>query len=361
MKRPEVSVIIPTKDRIRETETCLAALHRSVKSSRLAVEVIVVDDGSRDGTQETVRKISRLWGKSAPLRLIRFANSRGPAAARNAGASASRAPLIAYLDSDCIPQYDWLGTLVRDLKNTGFTALECRTLPSTPPPFGPWDFVVKNKGKVSGFTLNILRRKAVMEVGGFDERFNRPYHREDTDLLFKLVENGAKVGVSTALMLHPVRRFGPGRFIREGRNGIHEALLFFRHPRLYFTRLKWIDGLFFPAYYLGFYAGAGWLLGALSGFIPMNRAALAGAGGLTLASLLATIYVRLRNRKIKPALLLLLAIESLIAPFIRLFWVLAGFGRATLILASGRLNSDRKRKLSANRQDASKTSPWPTS
>jgi cellulose synthase/poly-beta-1,6-N-acetylglucosamine synthase-like glycosyltransferase len=200
-----------------------------------------------------------------------------------------------------------------------------------------------NKGKVSGFTLNILERKALAAVGGFDERFNNPYTREDTDLLFKLLENGARIGVSRALMLHPVRRSGPGRFIRDGRGGIHEALLCFRHPRLYFTRLKWIDGLFFPAYYLGFYAGALWLLAAIYGIVPLDHLALAGIGGLTLASLAATVYVRLRNRRITAGQFPLLVLETLVAPFTRLFWVAAGFLRASWILLTGNLNADRRK------------------
>ena len=217
-----------------------------------------------------------------------------------------------------------------------------------PPPYSPWDFVVMNKWKVSGFTLNIIYREAVISAGGFDERFNRPYHREDTDLLFKLLDNGAQIGVSSALMLHPVRRPGPGRFIREGRNGIHESLLFLRHPRLYFTRLKWIDGLFVPAYYLGFYAGAFWFLGTISGLVPLDRKALEGIGGLVIASLLATIYVRLRNRKISPSRLPLLALESLIAPFTRLFWVAIGIIRALWILLKGEIDVARMRRPASN-------------
>ena len=87
---PEVSVIIPTYNR--------RAMMREAIDSVLAqtgaiFELIVVDDGSSDGTAEELARI----GES--IRIERIEN-RGPAAARNRGVEIARAPLIAFLDSD---------------------------------------------------------------------------------------------------------------------------------------------------------------------------------------------------------------------------------------------------------------------
>src|SRR5579863_5806919 len=86
---PEVSVIIPTYNR--------RAMVREAVSSVLAqrdanFELIVVDDGSSDGTSEML----------ADLKDVKVARTehRGPAAARNRGVEVARAPLIAFLDSD---------------------------------------------------------------------------------------------------------------------------------------------------------------------------------------------------------------------------------------------------------------------
>jgi glycosyltransferase involved in cell wall biosynthesis len=87
---PLFSVVIPTHDR-------LELLKRTVQSIRQQsfpdYEIIVVDDGSRDGT------IDWLAENNSWLRGIRQSN-KGPGAARNAGAQVSHGQYLAFLDSD---------------------------------------------------------------------------------------------------------------------------------------------------------------------------------------------------------------------------------------------------------------------
>ncbi|MGH7781957.1 MAG: glycosyltransferase family 2 protein [Candidatus Binataceae bacterium] len=95
---PEASVVIPTYNRramVRE-----AAL--SVLAQREAhFELIVIDDGSTDGSDKDLARLQiECGGKhSGPMRVERIEN-RGVAAARNRGVALARAPLIAFLDSD---------------------------------------------------------------------------------------------------------------------------------------------------------------------------------------------------------------------------------------------------------------------
>ncbi len=89
---PEVSVIIPTYNRrvmVRE------AINSVLAQTAAPFELIVVDDGSSDGTAEDLARL----GAESGIRIERMAN-RGPAAARNRGVAIARAPLIAFLDSD---------------------------------------------------------------------------------------------------------------------------------------------------------------------------------------------------------------------------------------------------------------------
>src|SRR5262245_2041506 len=87
----EVSVIVPARDR----EAFVAEAVRSALGQEgPGLEVIVVDDGSRDGTRAAVRAIA-----ADRVRLVDWPG-RGPAAARNAGVRVARAPLVAFLDSD---------------------------------------------------------------------------------------------------------------------------------------------------------------------------------------------------------------------------------------------------------------------
>jgi glycosyltransferase involved in cell wall biosynthesis len=87
---PEVSVIIPTYNR---RAMLPEAIDSVLAQSRPTFELIVIDDGSTDGTLED---LTRLGEK---IRLSRI-DHRGPAAARNCGVALARAPLLAFLDSD---------------------------------------------------------------------------------------------------------------------------------------------------------------------------------------------------------------------------------------------------------------------
>jgi len=87
---PEVSIIIPTYNR---RAMLLEAIDSVLAQSNQSFELIVVDDGSTDGTAEHLTRL----GKAVRAERI---DHRGPAAARNRGVALARAPLIAFLDSD---------------------------------------------------------------------------------------------------------------------------------------------------------------------------------------------------------------------------------------------------------------------
>jgi glycosyltransferase involved in cell wall biosynthesis len=88
---PDVSVVVPTYQRVAFLRASLESL---LAQEGVALEVIVVDDGSTDGTAE--------WLAAHPdprVRALRRAHA-GIAAARNAGVAAARAPFVAFHDSD---------------------------------------------------------------------------------------------------------------------------------------------------------------------------------------------------------------------------------------------------------------------
>ena len=86
----EVSVIIPTYNR---RAMLLEAIDSVLAQSSQSFELIVIDDGSTDGTAEQLTTLDRT------IRFERIEHS-GPAAARNRGVALAHAPLLAFLDSD---------------------------------------------------------------------------------------------------------------------------------------------------------------------------------------------------------------------------------------------------------------------
>lgn len=92
------SVIVPTYNSRGTIASCLEALlHQSMPPSEY--EIIVVDDGSTDGTEEIVKKYDVKY-LSQP--------HRGPAAARNLGVAHAAGDIVLFTDADCVPAADWI-------------------------------------------------------------------------------------------------------------------------------------------------------------------------------------------------------------------------------------------------------------
>ena len=72
------------------------------------LEVIVIDDGSTDGTEKIAKKF--------PVKMIRNPESRGQSFCRNLGAKKARGTILAFLDSDCVAGKTWLKELTIYLK-----------------------------------------------------------------------------------------------------------------------------------------------------------------------------------------------------------------------------------------------------
>ena len=106
---PAVSVVIPTFNGADRLPATLAALARQTLP-REDWEVVVIDDGSTDNTGEVAA--------AGGARVIRFPANRGVGAARNAGVAEARAPVLAFIDDDCIPQPDWLEQLIEPFRDS---------------------------------------------------------------------------------------------------------------------------------------------------------------------------------------------------------------------------------------------------
>ena len=112
---PGVSIVIPVKDRAEELERCLASL-AALDYPHENIEVIVVDDGSRDESTQVARRFGALVVPSG-------GTGRGPAAARNVGARAAGKEFLAFIDSDCTASPEWLRELIPAFNDAGMAAV----------------------------------------------------------------------------------------------------------------------------------------------------------------------------------------------------------------------------------------------
>ena len=192
---PVLSVIVPTYNRAWCIGRCLDAL--LAESHDVPMEVVVVDDGSTDGTDEV------LQGYRDAIEVIRQSNS-GPGAARNAGVRVSKGSLLAFMDSDDenLPgrlkmQVDYM-TSHEDVVLT-FGATAFRSRPEVPylstlearnewaTIADPYRHLLTSAGECVNTMTAMVRRDCFERVGGFD-----PRHRcaEDTDLWPRIGELG---------------------------------------------------------------------------------------------------------------------------------------------------------------------------
>ena len=108
----DVTVVIPVRDRHAELTRCLAALNRTAPNraapnrAGLGLPIIVVDDCSADPA--AIAAIAAAAG----ARVLRRPVNGGAGAARNMGLAAARTPLVAFVDSDCVPRPGWLDALL---------------------------------------------------------------------------------------------------------------------------------------------------------------------------------------------------------------------------------------------------------
>jgi len=102
-----VSVIVPARDEAARIGLLVEAVLAEGHEAGVAVEVLVVDDGSRDATAEAARRA----GARVLLQGER-PDGGNPAAARNAAAAAALGDPLVFLDADCTPEPGWLAALL---------------------------------------------------------------------------------------------------------------------------------------------------------------------------------------------------------------------------------------------------------
>jgi glycosyltransferase involved in cell wall biosynthesis len=171
---PEVSVVIPTLD--RWGQLTVAGLPAALAQEGVDHEVVVIDDGSSDGTS------SGLAGLREPrLRVLRNESPQGVAAARNRGVEAARGEWVAFLDDDDLWSPDKLraqldaGASGADFVYAGGVVTDAggRPLRDSPAPEpGELARALARRNVIGGPSTVMVRTDMLRDLGGFDERFS---------------------------------------------------------------------------------------------------------------------------------------------------------------------------------------------
>jgi GT2 family glycosyltransferase len=230
---PRISVITPLFNCLERTKEMVASLRASMPPG-VSYEVILVDDGSTDGTREWLAALGE------PFRVILNAGNLGFGAATNRGAAAARGELLALLNNDLVLSEGWLWPMMEALQALGPRAglignvqLNAATLEVDHAGIrinlkGKPEHERRRSGPVSRL-LRPLRRKVAVtgacvlvssatwrRLGGFDEGFVNGC--EDVDLCLRALDVGLRNAVAMrSVVLHHVSS-SPGRKLRDEEN-----------------------------------------------------------------------------------------------------------------------------------------------
>ena len=234
----DVTVVIPVRDRTAELALCLNGL----RAPRPAPRVLVVDDGSADPA--AVAAVARDAGADYLLRPV----NGGPAAARNTGLAAAGTPLVAFLDSDCVPEPGWLDRLLPHFADPVVAAVAPRIVPYEPGGRTGLTWLARYEGVSSTLDMGavpgivrpgskvpyvpgaalVVRKAAVPDGAGFAEHL--PVG-EDVDFVWRLAGRGWHVRYEPAATVAHQHRVRLGRwFARRMDYGTSAAPLEQRHP-----------------------------------------------------------------------------------------------------------------------------------
>jgi mycofactocin glycosyltransferase len=227
----DVTVVIPVRDNAYGLRRLVAALR--------GLRIIVVDDGS-----STPIEREDIAGPHSDIEVLRHAQSRGPAAARNTGLAACKSGYVAFLDSDVVPRRGWLEVLLGHFCDPTVALVAPRIvgLAQTDHLVARYEAVRSSldlgqrEAPVIPYTsvsyvpsaAIICRTSKLRDIGGFDETLRSG---EDVDLCWRLVEAGAR------LRYEPIAQVGHDHrtqlrdwIVRKAFYGGSAAPLSVRHP-----------------------------------------------------------------------------------------------------------------------------------
>lgn len=226
---PDVSIVIPAYNMDFCIAEVLAALHaQAFPAERL--EIILVDDGSTDRTRAVAEETRNRLGMRH-LQIVHQANA-GPAAARNHGIQLARAPVVAFIDSDCIADPGWIENLTEPLRQDPLLAgVEGCTLPASDQRT-LMDHYIDNPHGGFYWTCNIAyRRELLLAVGGFDEGFPLP-SGEDIDIAERIRKRGDIRFAPEAVVRHLILKRSFAGHLKTARTFSSMIRLQRKHPGL---------------------------------------------------------------------------------------------------------------------------------
>lgn len=220
-----VSVVIPTYNRKEQITKTLISLFNQIYPKN-KYEIIVVDDGSNDGTEMVIKELI----KTSPCKIKYYKQkNKGPAAARNLGISKAEGDLILFTDDDCILTESWIDNII-----SGYTSpriggvggplkisanenniisqyYSFHKINETPPFINNDELAFLITGNAS------YKKDLLIKVGGFDETFNAP-GGEDPELSYRIRKLAYTLIYKTDAIVYHYKNYSLRDFLKMSYN-----------------------------------------------------------------------------------------------------------------------------------------------
>lgn len=226
--KPKITIIIPAYNAEKTIEKTLASLkNQSLKD----FEVIIVDDSSTDNTIDTAKRFFR--------NVIKNKGRKGPAGARNTGIKEAKTEKLAFIDSDCFADKDWIKNIYKELEKED-VVMGIVKIPESNyignsisllgfPGGGNLGFEKVWKVR-NGYTDHItscnfgIKKSIFIKYGFFDDTF--PYAgSEDPEFSIKIFKQGVKIKYSKKPLVYHMPRDSLTSFIKwqitRGKGNFH--------------------------------------------------------------------------------------------------------------------------------------------
>jgi glycosyltransferase involved in cell wall biosynthesis len=226
---PKISVVVCSYNGAKTLDRCLRSLMELDYPDH---EVILVDDGSTDETPEIAARYPQVVYHQQP--------NLGLSAARNTGARLATGEVVAYTDSDCEADPDWLYYLALAMQDQAVDAIGGPNIP--PPddgcvalcvsvsPGGPSHVMLDDRRAehIPGCNM-AYRREQLLSLGGFDPQFRQA--GDDVDFCWRWLDAGLTIGYAPAALVWHHRRSTVSAYLKQQKGyGRSEAMLLFKHP-----------------------------------------------------------------------------------------------------------------------------------
>jgi GT2 family glycosyltransferase len=235
---PFVSVVVPVRNGERTLRDCLfSILQTDYRDDRR--EIVVVDNGSSDGTAQIIRRF--------PVRYV-LEERRGLSEARNRGIAESAGEVLVFTDADCVVTTNWLRELLQGFEESPGAAVVAGEVVAYPPQTPVERYLALRKPSYMNwsraqehtwfqFGNAAVRRPTFDAVGRFDTRFRGAC--EDVDFCWRLLRAGLELSWRPgAIVFHRNRASMPQLFRQQRTYGRSHAALLRKYP----DNLAWTWG-----------------------------------------------------------------------------------------------------------------------